>query len=526
MNRLPLQIRIFFLIIVIVFISTGVKTVIDNEYLESFIIKSGAEKVLYIARLTASDNMIIEAFNTDDPPSIIQPRAEEIREMTKTSFVVIINMDSIRYSHPNINNIGKTFVGGDEGEAKMGKSYVSEAKGTLGISQRAFAPIYDNENIQIGVVSVGLLLTDLKKKNSIIRRILIITAFISIVIGLLGGILLANNIRKMIFGLEPYQIAALLLERDTILSSVKEGIIAVDKNLKIILINNNAKILMGIDDLKVGDFIFDCFLNTKLSIVIEERKEILNQKHLINGKHLRANNLPLIYNDNVIGAVVSIIDVSEILNLTAELDEIKSYSDALRAQQHEYLNRLNVMSGLIQLEQYEEATNYIVNTVSTQQQISDLLRKKVLSHSISGLLIAKMNRAKEHHIEIVIDPESSFPKIKKEPEIALVLIIGNIIENSIESLSKSKQHEKNINIYLKESDQYMEIMISDNGPGISSGLKEKIFEYGYSSKDCSSSRGLGLFLVKEQIELFQGDLELNIENNVEFIIKIAKKYLL
>jgi sensor histidine kinase regulating citrate/malate metabolism len=526
MKQLPLQLRIFLLIIVIVFISIGVKTVIENKYFEGFIIKSGAEKVLYIAKITASDKMIIEAFKTKDPSLLIQPRAEEIRKMTNTSFVVVINMDSIRYSHPNIKNIGKTFVGGDEGEAKLGRSYVSEARGTLGISQRAFVPIYNKDDIQIGVVSVGLLQTDLEEKNRIIRKILLITASISVVIGLIGGILLANNIRKTIYGLEPHQIATLLLERDAIISSVKEGIIAVDKDLKILLINNNAKILMGIDDLEVNDFIFKYFPSTKLPIVIEERKEILNQRHLINGRHLRVNNLPLIHNDNVIGAVTSIIDFTEILNLTAELDEIKSYSDALRAQQHEYLNKLNVMSGLIQLEKFEEATNYIVSTVSNQQKISDLLRNKILAPAISGLIIAKMNRANEQHIELTINPESSFPIIRKEPSISLVLIIGNIIENSIESLNKSKQSIKKIDIFFKETDQFMEIIITDNGPGISPGLKEKIFDYGYSSKKSSTVRGLGLFLVKEQLELLQGELELNIENKVEFIIKIAKKYLL
>ena len=525
-NRISLQLRIFLLIITIVFISVGVKTILENRYFKNYILKSGAEKVLYVAKLAASDQSIIDAFELPNPSSVIQIRAEKIREITSTSFVVVINMDSIRYSHPNVENIGRYFVGGDEGEAKNGKTYVSEARGTLGISQRAFVPVYNNEKVQIGVVSVGLLMTELEEKNILIRKILLITAFISIIIGLGGGIFLSGNIKKTIFGLEPYQIATLLEERDAILSSIKEGIIAVDNDSRIILINSNAKSLIGLEEIPPDSTITDIFPNTNLPRVIESKKEILQNNQFVNGRHLIVNNIPMIHNDKVIGAVGSFTDISEVLSLTAELKEIRAYSDALRAQHHEYLNRLNVMSGLMQLKRYKEATDFIVSTVSSQQSISDLLRKNIKTPSISGLLIAKINRANEQHIELLIDPESYFPEINKEAAELMVSIIGNIIENSLESLNKSDRENKQIKIIFIDSENNIEIRISDNGEGIPPEIKDKIFEYGFSSKGPSTGRGIGLFLVKEQVELLNGELEMITDNNVEFIIRISKKYIL
>ncbi len=525
-NRISLQLRIFILIIVILFISVSVKTFLEDRYFRNYIIKSGAEKVLYIARLTANDSRIKDAFTLSDPSSVIQPVAEKIREITETSFVVVINMDSLRYSHPNINNIGKKFVGGDEKEALSGRTYVSEAKGTLGLSQRAFVPIYNNNNIQIGVVSVGLLLTELEEKNVLIRKILFITALISISIGLGGGVLLAGNIKKTIFGLEPYQIAALLEERDAIISSIKEGIIAVDREARIILINNNAKKIIGRKDIQPEAFISEYFPDTKLPLVIETKSEILNQEHLINGRQILVNNVPLVHNGLLIGAMGTLIDISEIRDLTDKLNEVKTYSDALRAQHHEYLNRLNVISGLIQLKRYSEVNEFIVNTVSDQQNISDLLRKRVLTPSISGLLIAKINKANEQHIEILINPKSFMPKVNKKASVSLVSIIGNILENSIESLNKSKEANKQIKILFIDKDDSIEISIADNGPGIPRELKEKIFELGFSSKKSSLERGIGLFVVKEQVELLNGTVEIVTGAKIEFIIRIPKKNIL
>lgn len=524
MKRLSLQLRIFFLIIIIVSISVVVNTLLVNKYFKDFIVKSGAEKVLYAAQIAANDNRIVAAFDLDDPSEIIQPVAEKIREITKTSFVVIINMQSIRYSHPNIENLGRVFVGGDEGAAIHGETYVSEAKGTLGISLRAFTPIFNEQKQQIGVASVGLLLMELEEQNHLVRLILLITSLISISIGLGGAILLSGNIKKTIFGLEPYHIASLLEERDAIISSVKEGIIAVDRECRIILVNNNAKRLLDNDDIPLNTLISDLFPKSKLPEVIDSKKEILNQEQFLNGRQILVNNIPLIHKDTVIGAVASLVDISEILSLTAELKEIKSYSDALRSQHHEYLNRLNVMSGLMQLGKFNEATEFIVSTVSNQQNISDLLRKKVLTPSISGLLIAKINRANEQHIDLIINPESFLPKVDKKVAVSLVSIIGNILENSIESLNNSSQKNKEITIFFKNSENDITIRISDNGRGIPPELKDKIFEYGYSSKASSSSRGIGLFLVKEQVELLSGKIELILDKNgLVFEIVLLKK---
>jgi len=145
---------------------------------------------------------------------------------------------------------------------------------------------------------------------------------------------------------------------------IKEGIIAIDRENRVILINDNAKNILSLENYFPECLISDIIPNTKLPLVVQTGKEILDEKQLINNIMVLVNRIPLISGGKVIGAVATFRDMSEIRNLVKELIETKSYIDALRAQQHEYLNKLNVISGLLQMKKHKEATNFIVNTVA------------------------------------------------------------------------------------------------------------------------------------------------------------------
>ncbi|MCG8571224.1 MAG: DcuS/MalK family sensor histidine kinase [Spirochaetes bacterium] len=525
-NFISLQMRIFFLIIIIIFISIAVETFFLKKFIEEYIIASEGDKVLAIANAIAEDPRIIDAFQLSDPTSVIQPIAEKMRKKTNTSFIVVFNMHAVRYSHPNTERIGEQFVGGDEADSLEGKTYISLARGTLGVSQRAFVPILDQNEIQIGVVSVGLLLTKLTEQKRKVRYILYLAALFSIIIGLTGGLFLSKSIKKSIFGLEPHQIAELLEERNAILSSIKEGIVAIDREGQLILINNNARQLLSCEDMNEKPLISDIIPETKLPLVIETGKEILNEEQIINNKTILVNRIPMFSNGSVIGAVASFRDMSEIRKMADELTEVKTYIDALRAQHHEFLNKLHVISGLLQLNKFQKATDFIVDIMAKKQEISDFLLKNIKEPSLSGLILAKINKANENGIKVTISPNSCFPLVQPEIVNSLITIIGNILENSIEALQKITGKDKEIILNFSEKEDVMEIRIKDNGEGILDSCKDKLFEYGFSTKDSTHKRGIGLYLVKKQVELLSGKMEINSEKGVEFFIILPKKMLL
>jgi sensor histidine kinase regulating citrate/malate metabolism len=129
--------------------------------------------------------------------------------------------------------------------------------------------------------------------------------------------------------------------------------------------------------------------NTKLMEIVQSGSATLDEEQVLNNKVLLVNRIPLVSRNVVIGAVATFRDLSEVRALAEELTEVRRYTDALRAQHHEFLNKLHVVSGLLQLNRYEDAVRFIVKTVSLQQHVFDILKKKILVPDVTALILAK-----------------------------------------------------------------------------------------------------------------------------------------
>lgn len=523
---LSLSKRIFFLVIILILISVGVESFFITRHIQNYAIEEGRKKILFIAEKTARDPRIIEAFRRRTPSRVIQPIAETIRVTTGTSYVVVMNMDAIRYSHPEPDLIGKHFSGGDEKESLQGKIFISQVQGPLGVSQRAFVPVIDENKRQVGVVAVGLMLTEIGKDQKKILPMVYLLALISVLIGLGGAILLSRNIKKSIFGLEPYQISSLLEERNAILSSIREGAVAIDRENRVIMINDAAKKIFGLQELAPDQLIEDILPNDRLPLVVKTGLPIFDEEQVLNDTVVLINRVPLVSQGRIIGAVATFRDMGEIRRLAEELTEVRKYIDALREQHHEHLNKLHIISGLLQLKEYREAIHFIVKTVSQKQKLSDFLRLRIKSPLVSGLLFAKMEEARQHHISVSVDPESSFPKIEEHISLSVVTIIGNILENSIESLISSDRRDKEISLLMAERAEHIEIVIRDNGDGFSEDLKKKVLEKGFTTKNPLRNMGMGLYIVKREIERLGGDMRISCERGAEFSVTLPKQGLM
>ena len=521
LRPISLNKRIFLLVVTIILVSVGFETFFLRQYIQNLAMEEGRKKIMTIAEATARDKRIIAAFRLPDPSQAIQPIAENIRIVTGTSYVVVINMKAIRYSHPEPDFIGKRFIGGDEKEALQGKKFISQVERTLGVSQRAFAPIFDEKKEQIGVVSVGLLLTEIKQQQHKVTYMLYWLALISTLLGLGGAVYLSKNIKRAIFGLEPYQIASLLEERNVILSSVREGVVAIDRENRIILMNDRAKKIFAVQDIPRDCRIADIMPTTRLPFVVETGVPILDEEHVVNNTVVLINQVPLVSGGQTVGAVATLRDMGEIRRLAEELTEVRKYIDALRQQNHEHLNKLHVISGLLQLKEYDEAVGFIINTVSWKQKMSDFLRARIKDPLVAGLLFSKIDESKHHGIDLSLDPGSYFPKVPETLSVPIITIIGNILENAIESLIGSERKDKAILLSFSQKDHCVEMKIRDNGGGFSTELKEKVFERGFTTKTSPKNMGMGLFIVRNEVERLKGSIDVSLlDDNTEFVVRL------
>ncbi|MBU8918833.1 sensor histidine kinase [Bacillus sp. FJAT-29953] len=464
-------------------------------------------KALSVAQSIANMPEIQKAFNAENPASIIQPIAEKIRKQVDAEFIVIGNQDEVRYSHPNPNRLGKKMVGGDNERVFKGESIISESIGTLGPSLRGKSPIFKDGQV-IGVVSVGYLQTDIEKEVARIQKKVFWAIMIILLGGLLAAILISFNIKKALFGLEPKEIAWMYQEKHAILESIHEGIIAIDTKGRITVVNETAhKILQVPCDIPLrGTRIEEVLENTHLHDVVRTGRAEYDTEFMIFGEVFLANRVPIFNNKgDVIGAVASLRNKSELAHLLQELSHVKAYAEGLRAQTHEYSNRLYTLLGLIQLGSYKEAIDFISREVDVTQGFIRFLMKEIPDPIIAGFILGKVSLASELKIQFSIDSESSFRDLPSDiSRDSLVTIIGNLVNNAFEAVRANDKADKIVSLFLTDLGRELIIEVEDNGEGIDAEFAEQIFKEGFSTKKSGSNAGIGLSLVQKEIHELGG----------------------
>lgn len=404
----------------------------------------------------------------------LNDQIESIRIKTKVEFIVVMDMKAIRYSHPTKEKIGKKFEGGDEIRVlTKGEEYVSEATGTLGISLRAFTPIF-KDGKQIGAVAVGSSINEIN--NEIYSKIDEFVPFVllGLLLGFIAATFLSSNIKKAIFGLEPEEIAWILKEKEAIIESVKEGILAVDKKGIVTLFNREAGEILKLKKEDIGKHVTNLSYESKISQVLKEGKYYENIEIKVRpGVTILCKYNPLKNDKNeVIGVVLNFRDLTEVRKMADELTGIKKMTWSLRAQNHEFMNKLHIISGMIQLEEYDEAVNFISTVAKDRKQIGSILADKIKNVAIQAMLFSKYNKAAEARIIFEIDSDcelNELPQYMRDDELGSV--IGNLVENSFDEVSSDGSGVVHFKIF--EINGYLRIQVSDNGPGIDEQIKIK-----------------------------------------------------
>ena len=509
-NKLPLKVKLISLICLVFILSVIAQNiyivhVVNNEYLIN-----SRQRVENIANIISTSQTIIQEIQNPTPQNIasIQAKTEQSRALTQTDFIVIFNMQGVRYSHPDRNKIGQTIVGGDEQRALKGESYTSIAKGTLGDSVRAFKPIMNDKNQQIGVVLVGQTLQKINHLASRTSQPIWLSLFASLSIAILLAYLLSRNIKKILYGLEPIQMAQLFAERNAIIRTVKEGIVVInrdglitqinDEEIRILRIPKDKENIIG---LPVGDFI----PNTRLYEVMISGNAEYDCEQNINGVVILTNRTPLFVNNALVGAIASFRDMTEVRKLAENLTGVNRYADALRSQSHEFNNKLHVIYGLAFNDNKLELIDYLEEIIGNQQAESKLVSQYIKDPIIAGFLNSKFSRARELNVTLTFNIDGVLAIITDTSVThSLVTILGNLIDNGLDAVQFLD--DKQIKVSLVIDNTNFEIEINDNGEGISENDIQYIFQKGYSTK--GDNRGFGLYLVLASIDELDGHIQL------------------
>ncbi len=469
------------------------------------------KQALSVAETVALNPQIIEAFETEDPAAIIQPLVSPVQQATDAEFIVVGNRQEIRYSHPDTEKVGERMVGEDnERVLESGESYVSKATGSLGSSLRAKVPIYSDGAV-IGVVSVGFLADDVQTLIGwYIQEVWFVLAAIGFV-ALLMAIAIAAYIKRTLHGLEPEEIAHLLSQKEAILQSTHEGIIAVNEQGRITLLNQAAQQLLLSANNKSpipGQPVESFLPASELPEILTSGERRFDTESVYGGQPVYVNSSPIFYEGALVGAVSTFRTKTEIDRLARELAQVTQYAQALRAQTHEFSNKLYTISGLLYLDKKQEALQYLRSEHDIQLEWMRQLTNKLTDPLISGLLLGKIHQVREQHVELAIEPGSSLTvPLTETQRQALLTAIGNLLDNALDAVKEQPQNERRILLSFTDVGADIIFEIDDSGPGIPPHMETELFHEGASSKS-SFGRGFGLSTTKRRVHGAHGDIYL------------------
>jgi len=502
-----LRTRMIWLVCLLVVSLTLILGVTYTRTIRNILEDQIGKRALQVSSTVAKIPLVRQQIVKPAPEGVLQRLAEDIRREVGAEFIVIGNTDGKRFSHPKPDRIGKHMVGGDNAPAlERGESYISRAVGTLGPSIRGKVPIFNENGAIIGVVSVGYLEEDVRNIIHEHQYRVGLLVVLLVGMGVMGAILISKRFKRAIFDLEPEQIAHLFTERESIIESIREGIVAIDREEKITVVNRQAIDILGgsSEEEVIGLPIADVLPGAKFDWVMSGGEQGRDQELQVKGTTMIINTVPMMDGAEMIGAVASFRRKDELDTLANQLSKVKEYSEMLRAQTHEYSNKLHTIAGLIQVGHNKEALELVGRESAGYQGLIALLAKSVPFPIIAAFIIGKYNHAHELRIDLEIDPDTHLSDVPQSiSREKLITILGNLLDNAFDA-AKLGQDEAKVRLSMTDVGNNLVFEVEDSGPGIPAEKSELIFEKGYTTK--SQDRGHGLYLVKDALQTLSGEI--------------------
>lgn len=486
----------------------------DSEQAASEKVLAVAETVSRSPQVTAALQAVGDGRAAPSPRSAVQAYAESVRQASGTDFVVVMTPNRLRLSHPNPERIGHRFIG-HINPAVEGRSFTETYTGTLGPSVRAVVPVYADGQV-IGLVSVGI--TVERIGEAYLRQLpaIIAVAALAFALAAAGAFVVSRRLRRQTHGLGPREITRMYEYWDAVLHSVREGLLVLDTDRRLQLANDEALRLLELPSDAVGAPIAEAPLPESLREVAESGRDVVDELHLVGIRALLVNQRPAIWEGRVLGTVMTFRDHTELTALTGELDSVKSFAEALRAQTHEAANRLHTMVALVELGRGEAAVQLATEELRLTQELTDRVMSAVREPVLSALLLGKASQAKERGVELAVSQDTDVGDAVLDPR-DLVTLVGNLIDNAIDAaLSGEPPHR--VTVSARERPGELQVRVADTGPGLAPDRLPELIRRGRSTK--GDGRGLGLALVDQVVRRHGGELTLRRDGGAVFEVRL------
>jgi two-component system CitB family sensor kinase len=331
----------------------------------------------------------------------------------------------------------------------------------------------------------------------------------ALLLGIAGSVLLTRRLKRLTLGLEPHELTELMREREAVLHGVSEGVLAVDAGGRVSVCNTEAGRLLGVAPVP-GDAVADLALPPSLRSALDERGAADNLITVAGDRVLVANYRPVRRDGRDLGGVLTLRDRTDLENITRELDSVRTLSTALRAQRHEFANRLHVLSGLLQNGHRSEALEFLHAVSDTAMPAPG---PAVSDPYLQAFVGAKTAEAAEKGVRLAL-ADTSWVGTRVTAPVEVTTVLGILVDNALDAARRGARRPAWVDLALLEDAGTLHISVVDSGDGVDPGLASRIFESGVSTCD-GEGRGLGLALARQAARRLGGDVRLAVPGSDE-----------
>jgi len=448
--------------------------------------------------------------------STLQRLANQVRLGTGVLFVVITNDRGIRLTHPNPAELGKP-VSTDPAGVLAGRAEIVQQTGTMGPSIRAKIPILAPDSTQtIGEVSVGMSTSTVYGILRDEQRLGILTAGPALLAGAVLCVLLARRWRNQTLDLQPTEMTELVRTQEAVLHGIGEGVLATDTEGNTTFVNDEACRLLEIDS-ATGHPVDRIGLTPRVLDVLRSCDPAPTLANV--GDRILVVSARLVSREGrELGSVLVVRDRTDVESLTRQLDAVQLMSTVLRAQRHEYANRLHLLNGLLHSGHAQEAATYLEELLGAGPLGSALPGIDTVRDSyLQALLAAKAAGVREAGVTLRIGENTWVPGRLALP-VEVTTVLGNLLDNAIEAARTGSSPVKVVEVEMLQVDTTLHITVADSGDGVAEDLVDRIFLEGTSTKpgsDLPGGRGIGLTLSRQISRTLGGDIWLSSPSRAE-----------
>ncbi|UKA72713.1 sensor histidine kinase [Arthrobacter sp. FW306-06-A] len=480
-----------------------------------------------VAASIAANPLVLQAAAMPDPSVLLQPYAKDVTAAARVDFITIMAPDRTRWTHPRDEELGRPYIGSIDA-ALRGQAFTEVTAGTLGPSVRTIVPVKDSTGAVKALVAAGVTVRSVDVALAGRLPALLGLGIALLVGGSLASWLLGRYLRGVTRGWGPEQLAQLFAYYESVLHSVREGLILVDPRKRVVMYNDHAAELLGLpapgsNDPTRPPSLAELPLESELRNLFDSGRTTKDEMVLAGTRVLVVNQGPARGPDSagtrgkvpVYGTVATLRDRTEIEALGNELQTMRTLSDALRAQTHEHANRLHTMVSLLELGRTGEALDFATQDLALSQQLTDDMVSSIDEPVLGALVMGKVAEAHERGVQLDVATLGS----GAAPGLAvqdLVTILGNLLDNAIDAAADAPPPRRVI-LTLEADDEGLDIAVNDSGTPISAGDTERIFRHGFSTKPAGAGgRGIGLALVRQAVQRLGGTLAINGRRGAKF----------